>query len=295
MKNYVRPSEIDSEMGGNDLVFDDRLKQVFKLLGTISFEGYKTVLDVGTGKGQISKWFAQRGFEVTGTGLFLDSYGINSEELVNYRINLVECSIEKMPFENESFDIIILSHVIEHCPNIGLALQEVKRLLSKNGLLCIFVPPSDDIICAGHISMGWNVGQLLYILLINGFDVSNGKFVEFGYNVASVVKKSHRILPPLRGDKGDIHILSKQNYLPLPIQSNDGLNDNFYGRIRSINWDIASLINENNKNNPFLFKLIFFFVNLFPDQFKHRISASLNSLARLFSLSYKKQIFKSPN
>jgi SAM-dependent methyltransferase len=250
---------------------------------------------VGTGKGQISKWFAQRGFEVTGTGLFLDSYGINSEELVNYRINLVECSIEKMPFENESFDIIILSHVIEHCPNIGLALQEVKRLLSKNGLLCIFVPPSDDIICAGHISMGWNVGQLLYILLINGFDVSNGKFVEFGYNVASVVKKSHRILPPLRGDKGDIHILSKQNYLPLPIQSNDGLNDNFYGRIRSINWDIASLINENNKNNPFLFKLIFFFVNLFPDQFKHRISASLNSLARLFSLSYKKQIFKSPN
>lgn len=36
-----------------------------------------------------------------------------------------------------------------------------------------------------HISIGWNVGQLMYVLLLNGFDVAAGRFIEHGYNVCS--------------------------------------------------------------------------------------------------------------
>uniref|UniRef100_UPI00404889BA class I SAM-dependent methyltransferase n=1 Tax=Algoriphagus sp. TaxID=1872435 RepID=UPI00404889BA len=291
---YFRPEKIDSSMGGNDDVFDERLSQVLELLDTVSFDGKKNVLDIGIGKAQIAKWFTAKGFEVTGTGLEISSYGINVSELQEkQKIKIVECNVEKMPFEDNSFDIILMSHILEHCYNVGLALQEVKRVLSSNGVLCIFVPPHDDFVCSGHFSMGWNLGQLMYVLLLNGFSIKDGKFAEYGYNVSAVVRKGVTQLPVLRGDRGDIHILDGLGYLPLPIASKDGLNDNFFGRVRSINWDIETLVRKENrtsKNKP-----LFFFLSLIPHKIKFFIAVKLYGLSRKMALNLKTTKFQSPN
>ena len=241
MNLYKLPENIKSNMGGENGILDGRLTQVFDLLESIDFGSNLTVLDIGMGSGQIAKWFYEKGHSVTGTGLFFDSYNLESELILNKKISTIECSVENMPFNDHSFDVIIMSHVLEHCSNIGVALKEVRRVLSSNGILCIFLPPHDDFVCSGHISMGWNVGQLMYTLLVNGFEVKTGKFVQYGYNVAGVVQKNSLELPALRGDRGDIHILSKEGLWPIPVKSKDGLNDNFYGKIRSINWNIEKL------------------------------------------------------
>jgi SAM-dependent methyltransferase len=291
---YIRPEKIDSSMGGNDGVLDDRLSQVLELLGTVSFDGYKNVLDIGIGKAQIAKWFASKGFEVTGTGLEISSYDINVSELqAKQKIKIVECNVEKMPFEDNSFDIILMSHILEHCYNTGLALQEVKRVLSSNGVLCIFVPPHDDFVCSGHVSMGWNLGQLMYVLLLNGFSVKDGKFAQYGYNVSAVVRKRETLLPVLRGDRGDIHILDGLGYLPLPITSKDGLNDNFFGRVRSINWDIDALVSKENRTSKN--KLLSFFLSLIPHKIKYFMAVKLYGLSRLMALNLKTTKFQSPN
>lgn len=291
---YVRPKKIDSLMGGSDDVLDERLSQVLELLKTIPLDGFKNVLDIGIGKGQIAKWFISQGLEVTGTGLEISSYDVDVDDLrLKQNIEIIECHVEKMPFEDGSFDLILMSHVLEHCFNIGLALQEVKRVLSSNGVLCIFVPPHDDFVCSGHVSMGWNVGQLMYILLLNGFSVKDGKFVQYGYNVGAVVKKETIQLPPLRGDKGDIHILDRHGFLPLSIRSRDGLNDNFLGRVRSINWNIDSLLK--NQKHSSMHKLLYFILELIPNNLKYLISVKLYSLSKVIALSMKTTKFQSPN
>jgi hypothetical protein len=188
-----------------------------------------------------------------------------------------------------------MSHVLEHCSNIGVALKEVRRVLSSNGILCIFLPPHDDFVCSGHISMGWNVGQLMYTLLVNGFEVKTGKFVQYGYNVAGVVQKNSLELPALRGDRGDIHILSKEGLWPIPVKSKDGLNDNFYGKIRSINWNIEKLEQKEYLNQTFINKLILKVIKITPSKMKYILSVKLMGLSRLFALSLDTTYLRSPN
>jgi len=296
MNNYVRPEKISSDMGGTDNQFDDRLSQELELLGTLSFKGYSKVLDIGVGKAQIAKWFSSKGFEVIGTGLEIESYEINSKELeVKYGIKIIECNIEKMPFADNSFDIIVMSHVLEHCYNVGIALQEVKRLLAPEGIVCVFVPTHDDFVCSGHISMGWNLGQLMYVLLLNGFRVKDGKFCQYGSNVSAVIKKNNCDLPLLRGDRGDIHILDKEGYLPLPIISKDKLNDNFFGRIGAINWDIDSLVKKNRKKKSTVHKLLMLILPTIPNKVIYFFAVRLYSFSRMIAVNMKVDFFQSPN
>jgi hypothetical protein len=79
----------------------------------------------------------------------------------------------------------------------------------------------------------------MYVLLLNGFEVKNGKFIEYGGNVCAFVQKSNEKLPPLRMDRGDISIL--QDRFPLPIRSRDGTNDGYFARISAMNWPVEFL------------------------------------------------------
>jgi SAM-dependent methyltransferase len=47
---------------------------------------------------------------------------------------------EKLPFNNGSFDTVVLLEVLEHLPNPIIALQEAQRVLKKDGLLVLSTP-----------------------------------------------------------------------------------------------------------------------------------------------------------
>jgi SAM-dependent methyltransferase len=47
---------------------------------------------------------------------------------------------QELPFENDSFDTVILSDVLEHLPDPYLLLREVARILRNNGKLLVSVP-----------------------------------------------------------------------------------------------------------------------------------------------------------
>jgi len=52
----------------------------------------------------------------------------------------VQASAYHLPFRSDSFEKVVMSHVLEHFINPGLVLNEVKRLLFLRGLLEIEVP-----------------------------------------------------------------------------------------------------------------------------------------------------------
>ncbi|MDU9376200.1 hypothetical protein McpSp1_07940 [Methanocorpusculaceae archaeon Sp1] len=45
-----------------------------------------------------------------------------------------------MPFENESIDVILSNHVMEHIPNESLFLQEMYRVLKNDGTIFLTIP-----------------------------------------------------------------------------------------------------------------------------------------------------------
>ena len=51
-----------------------------------------------------------------------------------------ECDLMALPFDDESFDLIIHSDTLEHIPNVATALMEMIRVLKKGGA-AIFTTP----------------------------------------------------------------------------------------------------------------------------------------------------------
>lgn len=237
MGKYIRPAGLRNNMGGEGDMLDDRMQEIFMLLKKIPSRKGR-VLDIGVGKGQISEYFLTLAEveSVDGIGLEVDSYGMDVE--LRDKINITECSVEDMPFEDERFDIVIASHILEHVPNMGNALTEIRRVLKKGGWFYLFIPKYSNYVCAGHINTGWNIGQLMYVLLINGFDVKKGHFIEYT-NLCAFVKKEDFLLPTLRGDSGDIALLNQSGLFPFTISSKSDMNDGFDGEIISVNWEDA--------------------------------------------------------
>ena len=52
----------------------------------------------------------------------------------------VKADICNLPFENDSFDIILCNHVLEHIPNDTKAMQELFRVLKKGGMGVFQIP-----------------------------------------------------------------------------------------------------------------------------------------------------------
>lgn len=63
-------------------------------------------------------------------------------ELYNYTNGPkpIEVNIENIPFDDETFDFIICSHVLEHVPNDNLAMSELFRVMKHGGSGIIQAP-----------------------------------------------------------------------------------------------------------------------------------------------------------
>lgn len=52
----------------------------------------------------------------------------------------VKCNVEDLPFEDESFDLILCNHVLEHVAHDAVAMGELYRVLSPCGVAILLVP-----------------------------------------------------------------------------------------------------------------------------------------------------------
>jgi len=56
----------------------------------------------------------------------------------------VKIDVQAMPFENDSFDIVICNHVLEHVEDDIKAMKEIYRILRKGGFAIMQVPFSSS-------------------------------------------------------------------------------------------------------------------------------------------------------
>jgi 2-polyprenyl-3-methyl-5-hydroxy-6-metoxy-1,4-benzoquinol methylase len=217
MVNHQEPQE---------KVYKTALKRILQQAITYDFQN---VIDIGSGTGFAALAFNNAGKEVTATDLHPDLFA-NLPLGVKLYEQLDICNMSSL-IPSESYDAVWCSHVLEHVMNTELALSEIRRILKPNGILFLTVPPFEHRVLGGHVCPGWNVGILMYILIICGFDVANGSFINYHHNVSAFVRKGEDFTVPIIHDNGDIEAI--RHLFPASLDIYQGFN----GQIDNYNWD----------------------------------------------------------
>lgn len=96
----------------------------------------KNLLDIGSGTGEFLHFSKSNGLIVKGIE---PSLAARNSAIRAYNLEIFE--EEKLQqWEDESFDIITLWHVLEHVYDLKERIKEIKRLLKKDGKIFIAVP-----------------------------------------------------------------------------------------------------------------------------------------------------------
>jgi len=101
--------------------------------------GCRSILEVGCGSGNLWKEINLLNYSFKRLILSDFSFGM----LYGFRQNNKKSEIEKfstndvqfLPFPDKTFDLIIANHMLYHVPDIDLALSEICRVLTPNGIL----------------------------------------------------------------------------------------------------------------------------------------------------------------
>lgn len=95
------------------------------------------VLDVGCGRGLLLREFQRRGCDVTGTEFSDDACRFAREVLkLPVRVGL----LHELNFPDQSFDVVVMWHVLEHVSDPRPTLAEVSRILRPGGIFLVAVP-----------------------------------------------------------------------------------------------------------------------------------------------------------
>lgn len=103
----------------------------------------RPILEIGCGDGLFSKvLFGARGAVDVGIDVIKSELDRASKTGI-YR-QLIQCNAISLPFQENSFEAIFSNGVLEHIPQLEAVLQEIRRILTKNGYL-IFTCPSSHL------------------------------------------------------------------------------------------------------------------------------------------------------
>lgn len=101
----------------------------------------KTVLDAGCGEGVLSVLMAQKGVFVTAVDIsspnvFAAQQSANQLKMTGY-VKFLVGDVENLPFADNSFDIVVSSHVLEHLSNFYQGLNELYRITRHKAVIAL--------------------------------------------------------------------------------------------------------------------------------------------------------------
>lgn len=124
------------------------LGKVGKLLSRDELErGFARSLEIGAGTGYFSLNLLQSGVvhDVTCTDIspgMLETLMGNAERLGLEQVRTATADATELPFEDESFDLVLGHAVLHHLPDLGRAFEEFHRVLVPGGTILFAGEPS---------------------------------------------------------------------------------------------------------------------------------------------------------
>lgn len=135
-------------------------------------------LDIGCGNGGISDWLAEDNRHSA------VDVADQRKGACDYDFALV--SDERLPFDDDSFDLVLSNHVIEHVSDQQSHLREIRRVLKPSGCVYLATPNKSSPIMEGHVGneMVLRYRQMAPLFRKCGFAVS-----EYALDVAKQPEK----------------------------------------------------------------------------------------------------------
>lgn len=114
-----------------------QLKKIEKMIfSNISKKKNLKMLDYGCGDGYLGNFFIKKNIDVY-------SCDINKKKTYTLNKKIKYFQSRSILKQKVKFDVIILRHVLEHCPDPKKLINLLKKKLNKNGIIYIEVPNHD--------------------------------------------------------------------------------------------------------------------------------------------------------
>ena len=151
-----------------------------ELQAVTSFSNETSVLDIGISSGTNLKMLKELGCErIFGVDISTEAVSICNK----HGFNAVLGSVENLPFDDNSFDIILATDVLEHLDDEAVALEEISRVLKEDGIVLFTVPAfqvlwgHQDIVA--HHKRRYTLKAFTKIILQHNFNISRSYYFNF--------------------------------------------------------------------------------------------------------------------
>ena len=128
----------------------------------------------------------------------------------NPKVKLIKYDGKNLPYQNETFDRIIISHCLEHILSPEEFIQEMMSKLNKGGVLSISLPTDPG--------LAWRLGRLFirFFTIKNTYQISGE---EFNYmNATEHVNSIFNLISIIRFNYKNLY---EEHFYPLRIKMSD--------------------------------------------------------------------------
>lgn len=170
----------------------------------IARKGAKTkgiILDIGSGMGYHLKF---ENITKNRRYICLDSDPQMLKKISHPFVKTLVGTCGSIPLKDQSIDLVIASHILEHLPKLKKDLKEIKRVLKKNGKVIIVLPADPGFL--------WN--------LLTYFSPSRSRLKKIGIDYDVVMRHEHvnKFADCLKTIKEEFKIID-ESYYPFFIKN----------------------------------------------------------------------------
>lgn len=120
-----------------DIITLKTLREYFFLKHATKYTNVRRFLDYGCGEGEMLELGNKLGWDCTGTEYSKEL----ADKFESLGLNVVIATdFESSSLEQNSFDLILFKHLIEHIKDIPTFLNQTKKYLSKGGIVAVKTP-----------------------------------------------------------------------------------------------------------------------------------------------------------
>jgi SAM-dependent methyltransferase len=136
---YAQPDNLNARLRLHAKYSTSPIRWFEWLHQQFSWSGVREALDVGCGTGL---FWSTLPFPLEEVRLVLADISRSMIELATVaadqrvaRVHAVEASVQSLPFEDSSFDVVVANHMLYHASDPECAVAEIRRVLRPGGLL----------------------------------------------------------------------------------------------------------------------------------------------------------------
>lgn len=186
----------------NNWWFVSRNDLIVRLVNKYSSDKNVKILEIGCAQGYLIERLRDIGYK-NASGVDVDKGLINKAKAKG--LNVLCMDIMNNNFDDESFDLIICSDIMEHIKDEYKFVSEVKRILKRNGVAFVFVP-AFMFLWSYHDEINrhykrYKASDLKKLFSENGFEIEKLSYWNMSFFIPALVSRFIKRLFNIKKDE----------------------------------------------------------------------------------------------